>query len=294
MRAPTFKPECLPCLFSIRSREILECIEDDGARMRALGRLGEYLLSASLSSRIDEVAHESFRLVKALTGCPDPESRAKREAMDFFLKILPRVLEDLDRLSGYRRFRMAVLASINANLIDVGTIYHRFTYEEVAEQLFSEEGLEIDHIRPAYNFLKKARSIAILFDNAGEAVIDAALSQAIRAEGIRVTGVAKEYPYQNDVTLRDMVEAGLEKYFDELIDTGSDAPSLMEEYVDSSILEAVWSHDLVIAKGMAHLETLLYVKPRKPILHLLVAKCRPNAMRIEVSVGGKVALLRLA
>ena len=129
-----------------------------------------------------------------------------------------------------------------------------------------------------------------MFDNAGEAVLDIPLIKILRSMGNKVIGIAKEDPgFQNDLTISDALEAGLDKYVDELLSTGYPGSSIHWDKISNEAKTKIKEADIVVAKGMAHWEYIIEIDLGKPVYHLLVPKCSVIAETLGTRRGTLVA-----
>jgi uncharacterized protein with ATP-grasp and redox domains len=133
----------------------------------------------------------------------------------------------------------------------------------------------------------KRPRVLYLLDNAGEAVLDRECIRSMVHAGARVTAVVRGGPLTNDMTRREAGRIGLSDVA-EVIDTGGSAYGLIPGRVPESLWDW-WRHaDLVVAKGLAHLETLSHELRAGPTLFAYVAKCPPSARILGVAPDSAV------
>lgn len=294
------KPECLRCLLNVRLRDIeYSSLKPEGKVALAKKVLGSLIEEFNLeTAELTTLASSLFELVvKSAPDIVDYYKLIKKRSMRIALESIGvhrRYLEgkgDFERL--YYLLKLAALG----NIIDYGVAEHSFK-EELDPLLIEKTELAIDDSRILYDMIKRGGlRVLYLLDNAGEVVYDALLAEYIRGKGNRVIGVAKDEPgFQNDVTLNDLVETGVDKAFDLLVTPGCRGvcSSIHLDKVDSSFKELLGSVDLVIAKGMANFEYLSSTSLGKPVLFILVAKCRPvaEALGSFFYLGKPVVLLK--
>lgn len=126
-----------------------------------------------------------------------------------------------------------------------------------------------------------AARILYLLDNCGEAVMDRELIRALTDAGARITAVVKGGPILNDITEREARMIQLDQVAT-LLSNGSNALGVVPGRVSQAFTEALQSADAVIAKGIAHLETLSHRPLGVPVLFLYRAKCPPSARLMGV------------
>jgi len=173
---------------------------------------------------------------------------------------------------------MACLVAIVGNIIEFGIPGHEFTFEEINQLIQrAENDLVIDDLSEAFKIAQKARKILLLTDNAGEIAFDTLLVRELKSimKNGKVIVAVKGKPTINDATLEDALSVGMDKVADAVVTTGSDVIGLIPSECSSEFLSIYEASDFVVAKGMAHAETLTELDLRKPHLLLLRTKC-PN------------------
>lgn len=283
---------CLRCIVSVRLREIIESNLQEYERTIACCELLRYIakiVESNPRGLITYIASLAFRRVKELVRDEDPYIDYKILSEQLAIKASKLVRDRLKHTSGYVKFKMLVVASINANSIDPGIASYEFRAEQL-EELILNDNLAIDHTQDVYEIVKSADTIVYLLDNCGESILDKLLIEELRRLGAHVYAIVKGGTYQNDVTLRDALRIGLDSVA-ELISTESDFSSLIPGTYSRYVSEVLKRADLVISKGMAHYETLSELKLERPTLFLLRAKCKPVANSLGIRVGDNVAKL---
>lgn len=233
------------------------------------------------------------RLIKRMTGNPDPYKAVKELSNRAALRLLPwaeRYIEDAD--DEFERFRRAGLCAIVGNAMEFDILGHEFKVEDLSGLLASaEQNLAIDELRAIYEVAKKARDVLYLTDNAGEIAFDVLLVRELKNLGARVVVAVKEEPCINDALLEDAKAVGMADVADELITTGTDTVGLVLEWASPECLRAYEGAGLVVAKGMGNIETLTEYEHSKPIAFLLYTKCETIASHLGVERKKCVAKL---
>ncbi len=278
--------ECLNCIARVRSREIVKLVGDGPKALEYTGYL--YRLLGGLASSnmlITRLATLCFRLVKQLTGVEDPYRLEKEIANKAALQQVPIIKERISGASWEDGFRSVCVMSVEANLLDIGIPDQKYDVRIVSRlSTVQHDFPEINRIMDA---VSSADNVYMLLDNCGEAVIDGLLAEILRDYGCRVTAVVKSRPFQDDVTIREFRMFRLSRFFDGVLETGSDASSIIPGMVKRSLIERLNTADLIIAKGMAHFETLTDEEARlePPVAYLLKAKCDVIARYAGVRKG---------
>ena len=270
--------DCAPCLLQRGYREILEATEDPEIRFEAVQRLLR-MLSESFSPVAVPAAIGTLRerLIKEVTGNPDPYAEKKRISNIEALKILPYAEEIISsKGDAESRFRAACLIAMVGNIIEFDIPDHKFTFEEIGELIErAEMDLAIDDIQEAFEAARRSERIMLLTDNAGEIAFDTLLVKELKeASGnAEVIVAVKGGPVINDATMEDALTVGMDKAADRIVTTGSDMVGLIIQECSDEFLRIYESSDFIVAKGMAHAETLTELELSKPHLLLLRTKC---------------------
>ena len=288
------KPECAACIVHRGIREIIEATKDEKVRFNAVNALLKFLAESFTPEGVPaDLGTQRDRIIKRVTGNPDPYKRKKQLSNQKALERLPKAKKLVENAgSPEERFRKACLCAIVGNLLEFDIPDHVFTLEELEAHLASaEKDLAIDEIAKIREIAAKAGNIIYLTDNAGEIVFDTLLVKELRSLGARVTVAVKGGPIINDATLEDAETAGMNRVADAVIDTGTDSVGLNREESSEEFLKAYDSADLVIAKGMGYAESLTELKLEKPHALLFRTKCNPVAEFFQVPKGKNVAKL---
>jgi len=285
---------CSLCLFKRGYEAILEATEDMKIRFEAIQRLLQLLSREFKPTAIPAVIGTMReRLIKEVTGNPDPYAEKKKISNMEALKILPYAENIISsKRNGEERFRTAALVAIVGNIIEFGIPGHEFTFEEIKHLIRrAEEELVIDDLSEAFRMARKAKSILFLTDNAGEIAFDTLLVKELKriAKNGRITVGVKGKPTINDATLEDALLVGMDKVADEIVTTGSDAIGFIPSEYSSGFLKTYEDSDFIVAKGMAYAETLTEFELEKPHLLLLRTKCPTVAEYFGVSKNRNIA-----
>ena len=284
--------ECAPCVLQRGYLEIEKATSDPSLQLRAMSALVHLLTKEFKPTAV--AAHlgtERDRIVKEVTGNPDPYARAKQISNQRALEILPTARNMvLSESSAESRFRRACLCSMVGNIIEFDIPDHVFKFEEMGKLIReAEEDLAIDEIPKILKTAKKAKSVLYLTDNAGEIALDTLLVQELKKLGARVTVAVKSRPVLNDATMEDARYVGMHAVADDVITTGTDSVGLILDECSHEFLNFYNSADLVVAKGMGYAETLTEHAITNPHALLLRTKCRPVANFFGVSRNKNVA-----
>ena len=274
--------------------EIREATSDKALQFRAMEALARLLYREFKPSAVPaRLGTKRDRVVRITTGCADPYAKKKWLSNQRALEFLPqakRLVAQEKSIDG--RFRKACLCAIVGNIIEFDIPQHDFNFEDFSKlMLHAQEDLAVDDISKILDLAKSADEILYLTDNAGEIAFDTLFVAELRKLGARVVVGVKGKPVLNDATLQDARAVGMQDAADDLVSSGTDAVGLVLKECSKRFVALYRSADLVVAKGMAHVETLTETKLTKPHALLLRTKCQPVARFFGTSVGKNVARL---
>ncbi|MCX7822869.1 MAG: ARMT1-like domain-containing protein [Syntrophobacterales bacterium] len=150
---------------------------------------------------------------------------------------------------------------------------------------------DISRLAMDFQYGKISRLI-ILADNAGEVYFDIPLARFLVSKGVEVFYAVKEAPVQNDLSMEDLIR---EKLLESLkgmgiriVSTGVDSVGLDYERASLEFKRLYGEVDLILAKGMGHLETLGKSDDER-LFYLFEAKCPTIAYTFGLSIGDFLA-----
>lgn len=287
--------QCIPCLFNRAFQEIERVTDDPDVRFKAMSAFLKLMCSeltpdaspAILGSKRD-------RLIREITGNPDPYKELKHKSNMQALKLFPLADQFVKKYESRKeKFKAACIVSVIGNLIEFDMIDYNFkikNFEDFTNLLVNVK-FGIDDRDKIFEFLNKCEKVIFLADNAGEILFDALIIEQIREMGAKVILAVKGMPTLNDATMEDALEVGMEKFVDEIITTGSDMQGLVLSEVSEEFLRKFQVSDFLIAKGMANYKTIIRQKIDIPKAFFLMAKCRPIALHFGVKPGSAIAKL---
>ena len=186
------------------------------------------------------------------------EDRYVQEKLDsnrFFLAhetvIADRIAAQADPV--YAGLQFAILG----NYIDFSALKGQVSFEKLEEMLNS--ALEMDLDRQCYAKLQadliKGKKLLYLTDNAGEIGFDKLCAQAIARTypHLQITFCVRGGPALNDATREDAAVVGVPF---PVIDNGNRVPGTDLEQMGDEARQALQEADVILAKGMANVETL--------------------------------------
>ncbi len=278
-------PRCAPCLLSrVQFEAELSTKEIELQKKAVLAGievLRNYFVDGAPATHLSTKIHrEAYRVL----GDIDPYREKKQQSNEAAKNLLPLVR---DFVSEEDSFRRAVLVSIIGNSFDFGVLgfdADKATAKETMLKQF-QCGLDVDDTDRMKKMLK---NVVYLADNCGEIVFDILLFEEIRKFGGKITLVVRGAPILNDVTMKEVMELGLDKMVDRVLTTGSNAIGLCLQEAPPELVEAIGKASLIISKGMANYETMSEYD-FKPIAYLLKTKCESVAEAMGLSRNMNVA-----
>ncbi len=279
--------ECVPCILSVRSREVL--MRYSGTDRRAVDFMLElakkfYESVNSGNLNVTYIATELFRDVKKFLNDPDPYREIKHEANQNGMKLYSELKEVMSSLPSRDRLITATKAALLGNSIDLGVSgYEPPNARELASMVSEVEVVGISEVKALENV--GGKTIIYLLDNCGEAALDKVLAEELRRRGAYVVAVVKSGSFQNDVTVSDVSDLQLHESFDDVIESGTDGSSIFVGELSRDLRSYLRQADLIVSKGMAHYEYLseFEVSAGTPVVYMLRAKCDPIARNLRVS-----------
>jgi uncharacterized protein with ATP-grasp and redox domains len=286
--------ECASCLLHRGYNEILEATNDKALQFRAMTALtrlfGREFKPSAVSAKLGT---QRDRLIKKVTGNPDPYEKKKWLSNKRALEILPQAKKFVaDAKSTETRFRRACLCAMVGNIIEFDIPQHEFQFDGLGKLIQQAEiELTVDEISKIYDLAKQAKEILYLTDNAGEIAFDTLLVKELNNLGAHVTVAVKGKPILNDATTQDAKTVGMHEVASDIISNGTDTVGLFLTECSKRFLSHYKTAELVVAKGMGYAETLTELKLKAPHALLLRTKCQPVANYFGVAKNKNVAKL---
>ncbi|MHA1711842.1 MAG: damage-control phosphatase ARMT1 family protein [Candidatus Freyarchaeota archaeon] len=288
------KFECAPCMLHRGYMEITEATNDESLRFKAMAELMRFMAENFKPTETPaRLITMRDRIVRRITGNPDPYARRKEESNRKAMELLPKIKGMvLSEESQEARFRKACLCAIVGNIMEFGILGHSFKFKDllgIVQQ--AERDLAIDDISKIFSLAKRVKNVIYLTDNAGEIAFDTLLVQELRRLGTKVVVAVKAGPIVNDATLEDARYVGMHEVADEVVTIGADTVGLILEECSQEFLNLYQSADLVIAKGMGYAEALTEYDLTSPHAFLLRTKCNMVANFFGVDRNKNIAKL---
>ena len=262
------RPACIPCQVTFALEMAKRATEDEAMVGEILFESLRIIREFGLDLSPPRVAREIIQMAKRRTGVEDPYRKEKEEQNRMGMKLY-------EMLGGKATLDQALAFSAAGNIIDSIAVKERIDPRRLLEELRRSERRFSRDGRPHFKErLKRASSLLIVGDNAGEIVLDRLLAERIKEEfpHLRITYAVRGGAAINDATLEDAEEVGMREVC-EVISTGDDAPGVILEDCSREFRERFARADLILAKGQGNFETLDELKEPR-VFFLLQAKCQ--------------------
>ena len=275
-------PECYDCLGRLICQAGKLATNDELLRQMAVEKATNVLDREFSSEQISiAIATKLHKIIRDVTGNPDPYRTVKEDELVVAGELFSKVKGHYkDTVNDYIK-----LAAV-ANAID----FFR-SLDDVTEDIKKPVEFAIDDSQRFEAELRKASKVLYLADNVGEIYFDLPLVKKMR-QLVDVKYVVKPSPVQNDATAEDVKEAGLEGEFGVVMTTGVASPGVILDLASNQFRQEFKAADLVFAKGMGNYESLSELPEEGKVFYCLMAKCRPVANSLGISLNSYVAMLR--
>lgn len=275
-------PECYDCLGRLICQAGKLATNDELLRQMAVEKATNVLDREFSSEQISiAIATKLHKIIRDVTGNPDPYRTMKENELVVAGELFSKVKGHYkDTVNDYIK-----LAAV-ANAID----FFR-SLDDVTEDIKKPVEFAIDDSQRFEAELRKASKVLYLADNVGEIYFDLPLVKKMR-QLVDVKYVVKPSPVQNDATAEDVKEAGLEGEFGVVMTTGVASPGVILDLASNQFRQEFKAADLVFAKGMGNYESLSELPEEGKVFYCLMAKCRPVANSLGISLNSYVAMLR--
>lgn len=283
---------CALCLVNRAYNQIMRATEDRERRFKALSEVIEMLGREFKPDAVPSVlGTRRDRMIKRITGNPDPYYQLKRSSNKAALAMLPEAQSIVEtQQTPFERFRMACRTASLGNIIEYDLLDREVSVEEQMK-LLGEEEFYVDDTEGFFHLAKREHEVLYLTDNAGEIAFDTLLVRELEKLGSRVTVAVKGGAALNDALLEDAFEVGMEKIAEDVITTGTDAIGVNMDESSWEFAGKFRASPLILSKGMANWETLTDIGTPCSTLFLLRVKCEPVAESLGAPMEKNIAKL---
>lgn len=274
--------QCLPCFIRQATEGVVVASQDPDIQKDIMRQVLTLVSEMDLNDSPPAIGQQIHRLVRRISGHPDPYREVKKRCNELAQSLLPDLRARLAR--SHDPLETALRLALAGNVIDFG-VTPDFSLDTVAPMIDQALKAPLDRqtLEAFRQSLPKASTILYLADNTGEIFLDRLLIEQLPLD--KVVLAVRGGPILNDAQREDAELAGLTDIV-KVIDNGSDAPGTLLDRC-SDVFQATFNQaDLIIAKGQGNFETLHDQEAN--IYFILKAKCPVAAGLAKVSLGSWV------
>ena len=249
-------PDCIMCHF----RRNVDIVRNLGTRSQldefSKGLLKLYLQVPEGTSTVwtGPGTDELYERIYGITG--DRYAQEKEFSNRFVMERMDQIRARAESAEDpvYAGLQLAILG----NYIDFSALQGQISFEKLDQMLAQADSIAVD--RQAYaklcDDLEAGKRLLYITDNAGEIGFDRIFAEAIakRYPQVQITFCVRGGATINDATRADAEAVGIPF---PVIDNGNTIAGTMMEFLSDEAKQAMDAADVIIAKGMANVETLL-------------------------------------
>ncbi len=275
--------ECLPCYLRQAMQVVRLSTDNSELQIEALQKVAELASKMDMDKTPPENSVAVYRALAAITACPDPYRKIKKESNEQALALLPQFSDMVAKATD--PLDIAFRLAIGGNIIDYGAM-QSFDIDETMERCLQREyaiddsGLLLQRLRN----LDSDAKVLYLADNSGEIVYDSLVVKELSAMGLDVTVAVKSGAIINDALLEDARSAGLESYAT-ILENGTSCPGTPLASISDELMVAFENADIILSKGQGNFETLS--EAQAEIFFLLTVKCSVVGAHLAENSGTK-------
>ena len=246
---------CMECFLNKRLEKIRSYGTPEQATLMAkemlnmLGQSGPEADSALLGGLVDARILEFFGITEDVMA--QEKEMSNRFVLERIDSIRSRIQSAKDPL--FAGLQYAILG----NYLDFAALYGKVSFEALDEMLESagDMALDMDCYRQFCQDLQTGKSLLYITDNAGEIVFDRLFAETIAEKfpHLQITFLVRGENVANDATRVDAAAAGISF---PVIDSGYPIGGTALNYLSQEAKDALYSADVVLAKGMGNTESL--------------------------------------
>ena len=206
--------------------------------------------STWLTPAINQLLHQRYGLNL---------DRFRQEKLDSNTLVLSHMADIRSRVLGAENPVLAGLQfAILGNYLDFSALQGQVSFEKFTEMLDTADKMQFDMtvFQRFCRDLQNGKKLLYLTDNAGEIGFDRIFAEAIstRFPNVEITFCVRGGPTLNDATREDAAAVGIPF---RVIDNGNLIPGTQLDQLGEEAKQALDAADVILAKGMANVETML-------------------------------------
>lgn len=246
---------CMECFLNKRLQKIRSYGTPEQATvmakemLRMLGESGPEADSALLGGLVDGRILEFFNITE------DVMAQEKEMSNRFVLERLEDIRSRMHSAADpvFAGLQYAILG----NYLDFAALYGKVSFEALDEMLrgAGDMVLDMDCYSQFLQDLEKGKTLLYITDNAGEIVFDRLFAEVLAEKypHLEITFLVRGDNIANDATRVDAQVAGITF---PVIDSGNAIGGTAIDYICQEAKDALYSADVVLAKGMGNTESL--------------------------------------
>jgi uncharacterized protein with ATP-grasp and redox domains len=288
---------CYECLYKLIHQAAELATDDVSLKQKAIKEAIKVLDDEFSYDQLSIViVTKIHKIVREVTNNPDPYRAMKEREMALARELYPELSLQTEAPSprlgkkgdsfGSDELQSYLKLAAVANAID----FFREP-DSIKEDISRSVSFSINNSGQFEAKLKDAGKVLYLADNVGELYFDLPLVKRMK-QFAQVIYVVKPSPVQDDLTMEDVRDSGLEVDFGNVISTGIASPGIVFSLASAQFKREFESADLIFAKGMGHYEALSELPPQGKFFYCLMAKCQPVADSLGVPINSYVAMLQ--
>ena len=260
--------DCLPCLTRNAVTLALKCSSDPAVRERIVA--GSMQMLAACDRRWAPPLFAGKIMDIALKEIGDPDADPYRTEKEKSTALAKQLLGELKNIPEYdpASFESRLRLAVAGNILDFG-VFADLDLKEAVKTIRQAFTAPVDReaVRKLEARIKSSRRILYVLDNCGEAVFDRVFMELFAD---KVTVAVRGRNSLNDVTRGELAASGYGGSF-RIVDSGSNIPGVIPEFIGPELRQAMEAADLIIAKGQGNFETMDEIP--YPVAFLFLAKC---------------------
>ena len=261
---------CAQCLMK-RHVDTARPLGDDATATRFAKELMEAFLSLPEEADSSQIGPAVTRLYRELYGLEGDRFKEEKERSNAFaLERLPKIYAQVEKAGD--PIYAALQLSILGNYLDFAALAGKVRFEDLEKMLEQAENYDLSgpHYDRFLQDLKKAKSLVLVTDNAGEVVFDRVLAETIQKAypQIHTTFLVRGGPANNDALREDAALVGISFPVEDSGLCVGGTPLHMISEKAKTLLE---NADVIIAKGMGNTESMYNCG--LPVYYAFLVKC---------------------
>ena len=282
------QPDCIPCILNMTIKAVRNLSLSAEAEQNLFSEILKIpgLRGLDWNQTSPAIIEIIMTLITKTVHDPDPFLKEKTHLNTQALNLFP-LLEKLVKESAeplYTAARIAILG----NSMDIMMPEGLSSLEKFILEKLETTSLSRDDFDQFCRQLSKTRKILYFTDNAGEIVFDRLFVQTLKKQyDVAVVFVVRGMPTLNDATLKEALDAGLDKVGG-LMENGIDGPfpGTLLRRCSPEVRALADESDLIISKGGGNYDSLSEEVPdlKIPVTFMLLSKCHPLNTRFNKSL----------